>query len=123
MNLEILDSLYAVCKISCARAIPDWASVALVSLTVTGEECSLVTSQHLVPDRVECQRDWRALRISGTLDFSLTGIIARISEILADAQIPIFVVSTFNTDYFLVPADKVELAQRRLLENGYTFNS
>ena len=121
MNIEILDSLYAVCKISAANAIPDWAAGDFVSLTVTDQEYSLVTPQHSVPEGVECQRDWRAFRISGTLDFSLIGIISRITGILADAAVPVFVLSTFDTDYFLVPNELAEIAQQQLREFGYTF--
>ena len=62
---------------------------------------------------------WRAFRIEGVLDFSLIGILSKISAILAEAKIGIFAVSTFNTDYILVKAENFEKALSVLAAAGY----
>ena len=68
----------------------------------TDAELSLVCETDRVPRRTLAREDgWRALRIVGQLDFSLTGILSRIATILADEKIGIFAVSTYNTDYIL----------------------
>jgi hypothetical protein len=64
-------------------------------------------------------KDWRILKVEGTLDFSLIGILAKISGILAKNSISIFVISTFNTDYILVKEEKVEKAILVLSKEGY----
>ena len=63
---------------------------------------------------------WRAFRIVGTLDFSLIGILARISKILAANEIGIFAISTYNTDYILTKEDNYEKALNVLKVSGYT---
>ncbi len=62
---------------------------------------------------------WRALRVKGVLDFSLTGILAKISGILANAKIGIFAVSTYNTDYILMKKENFEKALNVLSDAGY----
>ncbi len=64
---------------------------------------------------------WRAIHIIGPLDFSLTGILSGLAAPLATAQIPIFAISSFNTDYLLVKAETLAAAIRTLEDNGYSF--
>ena len=73
-----------------------------------------------VPITVKVRDDgWRGFRIVGILDFSLVGILARISGILAEAGISIFAVSTFNTDYVLLKQEKFAQALEVLEAAGY----
>ena len=87
---------------------------AFFSMTRTSDELSLVAKTSLsLQDHQGLKNvspNWRALRIVGELDFSLIGILAKISNILAEANISVFVISTFNTDYILVKEDKLEEA-------------
>lgn len=69
---------------------------------------------------IERDDDWRGIRIQGVLDFSLIGILAKISGILAEHQIGIFAVSTYNTDYILVKEGNFERALNVLISEGYT---
>ncbi len=68
---------------------------------------------------IVCDSGWRAFRIEGILDFSLTGILARAADILANAKIPIFAVSTYNTDYILIKNEFFQKALDVLKENNY----
>ena len=61
------------------------------------------------------------MRVTGTLDFSLIGIISKISEVLAENRIGIFVISTYNTDYILVKKEQLDSAVNALGKNGYIF--
>ena len=65
--------------------------------------------------------NWKAIKIVGTLDFSLIGILSKISTILAQAEISIYALSTYNTDYILVKDDKLEKAIKVLEQNKYKF--
>lgn len=119
MTLKILPPALTVCK------IPSLACADLTSpftfLGVTDEELSLVCPSAVVPPEALSREDgWRAMRIEGTLDFSLVGILAPIARILAESAVGIFAVSTFNTDYILVKEENLEKAASALRENGYT---
>lgn len=118
LNIEKLNPDFSVCKVS------DYAGVDMdVPFCFTGatdEEKSLVCPTEFVPKNALCREDgWCAFRIKGELDFSLIGILANISRILAEAGIGIFVVSTFNTDYILVKKERAEEAEHCLDGNGY----
>lgn len=117
MNLEILKQTFSVCKIE------DLSQLKLKDdfffIGKTDEEFSLVCSS--VPkNTIERSDDWKALRIRGTLDFSLTGILSRISSILAENKIPIFAISTYNTDYILTKSKDFKKAINILMNHGYT---
>lgn len=87
----------------------------------TDEEISLVCKTEDTPAETLVRDDgWRAFRIQGTLDFSMIGVLSKISSILAANKIGIFAVSTYNTDYILVKEDDFDASLMALQENGYT---
>lgn len=87
----------------------------------TDEEISLVCKTEDTPtNTTECDDGWKAFRIEGVLDFSLIGILSKISGILADNKIGIFAASTYNTDYILVKAENFDRAMTVLGDAGYT---
>ena len=119
MQLKAFEQELSVCKLSDASGID--LSNELTFVGITDEEVSLVCPTALVPANTIAREDgWRAFRVQGVLDFSLTGILSRISGVLADAQVGIFAVSTYNTDYVLVKADCFDRAADALAEAGYT---
>lgn len=86
----------------------------------TDEEISLVCKTEDTPDNtIERDDGWRGFRIQGVLDFSLIGILSKLSGILAENKIGIFAVSTYNTDYILVKAENFDRALQVLNEAGY----
>ena len=86
----------------------------------TDEEKSLVCITDCVPvNAIERDDGWKAFRIQGTLDFSLIGILSNISTILADHEIGIFAIPTFNTDYILTKKENFEKAITALSDAGY----
>jgi hypothetical protein len=88
----------------------------------TSEELSIVVEERSVPEGVRCERGWRGLKVAGPLDFGLTGILAAIAAPLAQAEISIFAVSTFDTDYVLVRQPRLEQAVAVLGAAGHTFS-
>lgn len=77
------------------------------------------STDHIPQNVLEAEHDWKALEIEAVLDFSLVGILNSITNILAHNEISVFVISTFNTDYVLVKADKIERAVKSLRDNNY----
>jgi len=113
----------AICKLS-DMVIPEWARASgFVCFTRTPQEFSLVCEAECVPDQVLAERGWRSITVVGPLDFSMVGIIAGMTHILAAARISVFVISTYNTDYLLVKADRLEAAADVLKSAGYEFVS
>lgn len=109
---------FTVCKLKSAEDIRTDKEFFFAS--VTDEEISLVCKTCDVPlDTVAREDGWRAFRIEGILDFSLIGILSKISTVLAENGIGIFAVSTYNTDYILVKEENFEKALKALKENGY----
>ena len=118
MDIKVIDKEFAVGKINDVTEVNFNDEFCFVGKT--DEELSLVCSSEFVPkNTIVCDSGWRAFRIEGILDFSLTGILARAADILANAQIPIFAVSTYNTDYILIKNEFFQKALDVLKENNY----
>ena len=101
MTVEVLGADFSVCKATDFSRIDPNAPYCF--LARTDAESSLVCETDRVPSNTTAREDgWRAMRIAGTLDFSLVGILAKIAALLADAGVSIFAVSTYDTDYILV---------------------
>ena len=118
MEIKRIDQDFSVCKVT------DYSQVDIESeycfIGKTDEEKSLVCITDCVPENVSERDDgWRAFRIQGILDFSLIGILAKISTLLAENQIGLFVVSTYNTDYILLKKENFERAMAVLSDAGY----
>ena len=119
MTLKALPHALTVCKLADASEID--LKKDFYFLARTDEELSLVCRTEDTPaNTAERDDGWRAFRIEGVLDFSLIGILSRLSAILAENRIGIFAVSTFNTDYILVKEENFERALDALSREGYT---
>ena len=118
MEITVLPQLFTVCQVRDFGQID--LSAPFVFTATTDQECSLVCPVERAPEETLLREDgWRAFRIEGILDFSLIGILAGISSVLAAAGIGIFVVSTFNTDYVLVKEGDLDWAIDALTAEGY----
>ena len=119
MELKTIKYNLSVCKVT------DISDIDLSSdfffIGKTDEELSLVCKTEDTPQYTTERDDgWRGFRIQGVLDFSLIGILSRLSGILAEHKIGIFAVSTYNTDYILVKEENFERALEVLASEGYT---
>jgi hypothetical protein len=102
LRLIGMDGLFAVCGLPAGSPIPGWAlSGSLVSVTRTSDELS-ICPQANVPPGTQSELGWRCFQVPGPLDFALTGILARLTAPLASVGVPVFVLSTFETDYLLI---------------------
>lgn len=120
MKLEILDNKLKVVKLNTNETVPEVVfKQDFYSITKTNEELSIVVDENINISSDIVEYNWRAIKIVGTLDFSLIGILSRISTILAQAKISIFAISTYNTDYILLKANQLENAIEVLKQNNY----
>ena len=119
MELKKLPYRFSVCKVSDVAVIDLQKEFTFVGRT--DEELSLVCRTDDVPaNTTERDDGWRGFRIQGVLDFSLIGILSKLSAILAEQQIGIFAVSTYNTDYIFVKEENYDRALSALADQGYT---
>lgn len=118
MEIKKIKGDFTICKVADFSQVKFDAEYCFTGKT--DEEKSLVCLTEDVPENtVEREDGWRAFRIEGVLDFSLTGILAKISTLLATEKIGIFALSTFNTDYILVKEENETQALNRLEMAGY----
>ena len=119
MELKKIDFNLTVCKVTDVSSINMGTDFYFVGRT--DEEISLVCKTEDTPQATTERDDgWRGFRIQGVLDFSLIGILSKLSGILAEHKIGIFAVSTYNTDYILVKEENFERALTVLASEGYT---
>jgi len=116
MRIEVLPFPFTVCQMA------EWPCInaPFTFISRTDEEISLVCPSAYVPgDCLKREDGWRGMRIQGILDFSMTGILAGIAGTLAAHKIPLFALSTYNTDYVLVKEENLPAAREALWTAGY----
>ncbi len=122
MKLETIPGEFSVCQVADYSRVD--ISAPFVFTGATDEEKSLVCPTARVPPNTTARDDgWRAFRVKGSLDFSLIGILARLSAVLAEAEIGIFAVSTFNTDYILTKSVHFDRALAALRAAGHMIDA
>ena len=120
LRVIVVPGRFAVCRLSAADPIPEWAAGGtFVSITRTSDELSIVCDEACVPGHTICERDYNALRVAGTLDPSLVGVLVSLAGPLASARIPILAIGTYDTDYVLVRRGDLTRAVEALRRAGH----
>lgn len=120
LSLSVLPDTFAICRIDRNAQIPLWAQAgSFFSVTRTNDELSLVCLEECVPEGIQCEGNWKCLKIKGPFDLSTVGVLISIVEPLAKAGLGIFVVSSFDTDHILVKKRDVEKAVHVLSDAGH----
>jgi uncharacterized protein len=118
--LDLLPREYAVVRLAPGGGPPAWAcDGAFWSVTRTRDEVSVVCLAAQVPAGERCEPGWRLFRFEGPFPFSAIGILASVAGPLARAEISLMALSTFDTDYLLVQADRLEATQAALEAAGH----
>lgn len=119
LKFRQLPGSYAVVRLSPHAPIPAWASTGdFTSITRTPEELSIVCRAENLPDGITGSH-WICLKLKGPFPFSLTGVLLAFIEPLSNNGIPIFAISTYDTDYVLIPEDSAARALNLLEESGH----
>ncbi|WP_100065366.1 ACT domain-containing protein [Miniphocaeibacter massiliensis] len=118
MKIKVLDENFVICKVK------NFFDVSLdkeyIFTAKTKEENSILCKEEdIPPNTINIEKGWKGLVIEGELDFSLVGIIAEISNILAKIKVSVFVISTFNTDYIFIKEESLNKTILELEDNGY----
>jgi hypothetical protein len=124
LDIALLPEEYAVCRLPAGSSVPTGllsgpASPDVLSVTWTADEVSIICRADRVPSEATVETPWRCLRVVGPLDLALTGILASLVVPLADARVNIVAFSTYDTDYLLVPAVRLQEALATLTHTGH----
>jgi hypothetical protein len=121
MELRALSERLAIVRLAADAAVPPWVGgQEFMAVVRTRNELSIVCRDDLVPhDHTEVQRGFRCLAVVGTLDFAETGIIAQLAQPLAEAGIPIFGISSYDTDHILLREEHLEQGIEALRNAGH----
>ena len=118
--LKVMREKMSICRMPADSLVPMSVFESdFFSITRTSDELSIVCGDVYIPADVKRESDFRVIKVDAKLDFSLVGIIAGISAILAEKEISIFVVSTYDTDYILVRASALDAAVNALTHAGH----
>lgn len=113
--IEALRGAFTVCK----PKVANWTDRPFHFLSRTDHELSLVCPTEDAPEACDAREDgWRGVRVKGSMDFSLIGVLSRLSGALAAAGIPVFAISTYDTDYLFVKAENFDRALDALRAAG-----
>jgi hypothetical protein len=125
LPLELLPPTLAITRLPPDAEVPSWAGGTgrFCTISRTAEELSITLEQSMLPESVPAERDFRAVRVRGTLPTDLVGILLSIAGPLAESGIPIFAISTFDTDYVLFKAARLDEAMAALSAAGHTVTS
>ncbi len=119
-TLQVLAETFSIHSFDHDEAVPQAVfKCPIYFISKTHDELSIVCPSSLELDSIEHEDNWVALEVLGPLGFSLTGILSNISGVLAQADVSIFAISTFDTDYILVKKDCVDIAINELRNDGY----
>jgi len=124
LNLCVLEGLFTIHRLPPNHEIPKQVfKNQFYSVSKTSEEISVVCPSSVLLNSERSESGWSCIKVLGPLDFSLTGILADISVVLAKAEISIFALSTFDTDYILLKSEKLHVAKQALQQAEYTFKN
>lgn len=121
MNFIVLADRYSIYKFRRNSTLPDWIYLSeFYSITRTKEELSVIAVRNdTIGEGIICSNDWYILKITGTLNLFLIGVIAGIADILKEKKIPILAISTYDTDYFMIRHKDLHPAIEALEEKGH----
>ncbi|MCC6409355.1 MAG: ACT domain-containing protein [Planctomycetes bacterium] len=118
-HFRIHDERLAIARLAHGANLPDWARGRFVNFARTPDELSIVCPEAHVPGDVRHERGKIAFGIVGTVPMTTIGVLAALCGALAEARVPVFVISTYDTDWLLVSADKFGEARRALESAGH----
>lgn len=119
-DLALLPGRFAICRLGAEDPLPDWAAGKLFcSATRTPDELSVVCPEENLPEGTVSEKSWCCLKVKGPLNLNQAGVLASLAVPLRNADVSLFTVSTYLTDYLLLKAEDLEAAVRALAHAGH----
>jgi hypothetical protein len=123
--LSVLSGAFVVCRLSPSAPIPSWAleSTGFVATTRTEDELSIICREQQVPEAAATRVRWHSLKVHGPFPFETVGVLATLSQALANAKVSLLAISTHDTDYLFVRTEELARAVRALRHDGHTVHT
>ena len=121
LRLAWVEGDYAICRLPAHARLSALPGGRFLTISRTSEELSVVCATAEAPEGAKVQGPYALFRVAGDLPLDLTGILASILDPLRDANVPIFAISTFDTDYVLVQSENAARAETALVAAGHEF--
>jgi hypothetical protein len=122
LTLHLLNETFTINKLPQFAEIPSILSKGeMCFIFRTDDELTIVCPDYMAPNNVQQELGWRCLRVEGQMKLEEVGVLAAITEPLTEAQVPLFAISTFNTDYVLVMEEHLVNAVQALQKAGHEF--
>jgi uncharacterized protein len=122
LTLHLLNDTFTINKLPQFAEIPSILSKGeMCFIFRTDDELTIVCPDYMAPNNVQQELGWRCIRVQGQMKLGEVGVLAAISEPLAEAQVPLYAISTFNTDYVLVMEEHLVNAVQALQKAGHEF--
>jgi len=120
-EVSLLPETFTICHLAPDAAVPEWATKGqFFSITRTSDELSVIAETALVPERLRNEVSWRVMKVHGPFDFCEVGVLAALVQPLAAADVSVFTISTFDTDYLLVRCIQLRGAVAALRNAAHT---
>lgn len=119
-RFSFLEGVWSVARLNAQELLPQWIghSNDFVSITRTRDELSIVCPTSWIPPDVRHEADWSVIKLHGPFPFTAIGVLASFTAALATAEISVFAISTYDTDYILVKTDRAAAARDALVAAG-----
>lgn len=121
LDLRVLDESFTIYKLHSIDDLKIPSKADFFSLTVTGDEYSLMSDMKLDINTISSSTDWKAIKVEGDLPFDIVGVTANLTNSLAKENIGIMAVCTHDRDYILVKSAELENAKKALAQSGHRF--
>lgn len=123
-SFSVIPGTYAICRLPAKAPLPAWAGKAFTSITRTADELSIVCDERRLPPDLDgldlrVARGWALLKVHGPFPLDVVGVLASVAKPLAEAEVSLFALSTFDTDYILVRRTYVNQAIAALTLAGH----
>jgi uncharacterized protein len=123
-SFSVIPGAYAICRLPAKAPLPAWAGKAFTSITRTADELSIVCDERRLPPDLDgldlrVARGWALLKVHGPFPLDVVGVLASVAKPLAEAEVSLFALSTFDTDYILVRRTYVNQAIAALTLAGH----
>lgn len=119
-GLTTLPGELGIVRLDPGEDVPAWAGGTFSSVTRTPEELSIVCDHSRIPQQLQPAERWRCMRVRGTFTFDVIGVLSSLSRTLADAEVSLLAIATFDTDYLLVESDSYPRATAALAAAGHS---
>ena len=124
LNLSALKDSYSICKLDPNSDVPGWEQEGdFYSISRTTNELSIICDRRNIPENINCEHNWRVLMIEGPFEFEEIGILNSITKPLAEANISLLTISTFDTDYILIKENYFSEAIKTLESAGQVISN